>query len=89
MATPKDDNAAPTIYGVSHLDGRTPVAIKFDSSRNMLLDFNTTIAFNPSINASQTENDVPIAKATSSADNTTVRPWVVNATTGAVLAQQI
>lgn len=89
MATPKDDNAAPTIYGVSHLDGRTPVAIKFDSSRNMLLDFVTSIAFDPTINASQTENDFPLAKATSSADNKTVRPWVVNASTGAVLAQQI
>lgn len=89
MATPKDDNAAHTIYGVSHLDGRTPVAIQFDSSRNMLLDFSTSIAFDPSINASQTENDFPMAKATSSSDNKTVRPWVVNASTGAVLVQQI
>lgn len=86
MATPKDDNAVPTIYGVSHLDGRTPVAIKFTSNRSILMDYVTMIAFNPLINASQTGNDFPIAKATSSADNKTVRPWVVNASTGAVLA---
>lgn len=89
MANPKDDSAAHTIYGVSHLDGRTPIGIEFDSSRNMLLDFSTSIAFDPTINASQTANDFPLAKATSSADNKTVRPWVVNASTGAVLAQQI
>lgn len=83
--TAKDDNAVQTIYGVSHLDGRTPVQVKFDASRGMLVDTTTVIAFDPSVNMSQTDNDMPIAKATSSADNATVLPWVVNASTGAVL----
>lgn len=82
----KDDNGYPIIYGVSHLDGVTPIAIKFDSSRNILVDSTTTITFNPAINAT-TVNNYPLAKATSSADNITVRPWVVNASTGAVLIE--
>lgn len=88
MASPKDDNAAPVIYGVSHIDGRTPVQVKFDSSRAMLVDETTTIQFNPLVNMSNTDNDFPVAKATSSANNKTVLPWVVNATTGAVLISQ-
>lgn len=82
----KDDNGNPVIYGVSHLDGRTPIRVHFDpSTRRMKVDSSTAIAFNSNINMSQTDNDYPIAKATSSADNSTVKPWVVNASTGAVL----
>lgn len=82
----KDDNDSPVIYGVSHLDGRTPVRIHFrPNSRKMLVDSTTSIAFDPLINASQTDNDFPVARATSSADDSTVRPWVVNESTGAVL----
>ena len=86
--TSRDDNDNPVIYGVSHLDGITPVKIQFDSNRAMRVDTVTSIAFNPLVNASQTNNDNPIAKATSSADNKTVRPWVVNASTGAVLVTE-
>lgn len=85
----RDDNDNPIIWGVSHLDGVTPIQVKFSAAREMLLDFTTTIAFNPSINASVVPNNVKLALATSSADNTTIRPWVVNATTGAVLVDQI
>lgn len=81
----KDDNGFPILYGVSHLDGRTPVAVKFNSSRGMKVDTTTTISFSPAVNASQTVNGFPIAKATSSSDDSTVLPWVVNASTGAVL----
>lgn len=81
----KDDNAVQVLYGVSHLDGVTPVQVKFNALRGMLVDTTTSIAFSPTINASRTANDLPIAKATSSADNSTVLPWVVNASTGAVL----
>ena len=81
----KDDNFIQPLYGVSHLDGVTPVAITFDANRSMNVDSVTTIAFDPSINASRTPNDFGFAKATSSADNTTCKPWVVNASTGAVL----
>ena len=85
MSQSQDDNSVQVIYGVSHLDGVTPVGITFDANRGMEVDTTTTIAFDPSVNASRTQNDKMIAKATSSADNTTCRPWVVNATTGAVL----
>ncbi len=82
----KDDNSAPVIFGVSHIDGRTPVQVQFNPiTRAMKVDFLTVIGFNPIINASQTDNDFPIAKATSSSDDRTVKPWVVNASTGAVL----
>jgi hypothetical protein len=84
-----DDNCYPVIYGVSHLDGVTPVQVNFDpNTRSMLVDEASTIAFNPLINASQTGSMYPLAKATSSLDNKTVRPWVVNAFTGAVLISQ-
>ena len=81
-----DDNGAKVMYGVSHLDGVTSVLIKFTSSREMMVDTTTAIAFDPSI--IETMNRLtgrPLATATSSADNKTIAPWVVNASTGAVL----
>lgn len=82
----RDDNDRPIIWGVSHLDGITPVQIRFDASpRAMKVDTTTTIAFDPSVTASVVPNNIQLALATSSADNTTIKPWVVNATTGAVL----
>lgn len=86
MTTSKDDNDMPVLYGVSHLDGRTPVRIHFvPGTRAMKGDTTTSIAFDPSIVASQTDNDFPIAKGTSSTDDQTVLPWVVNASTGDLL----
>lgn len=83
----KDDNGFPIIFGVSHLDGFTPVQIQFDPvTRAMMVDTVTAIAFNPATATDhQNTTDYPFAKATSSADDSTVRPWVVNASTGAVL----
>lgn len=83
----RDDNDNPILWGVSHLDGVTPVQVKFTSSRSMMVDTTTSIAFSASVNANVVPNNVKLAKATSSTDNTTVRPWVVNATTGAVLIE--
>jgi len=81
-----DDNDKPILYGVSHLDGRTPVRVTFDPvTRGIMTDAVTSIAFNPSIKAAVNNNDYPLAMATSSADNRTIMPWVVNASTGAVL----
>lgn len=81
-----DDNGFPVIYGVSHLDGVTPVRIRFNpSTRGIKVDDTTSIAFNPLVNTNQNTNEYPFAKATSSADDATTRPWVVNASTGAVL----
>lgn len=81
----RDDNDFPILWGVSHLDGITPVQVGFNSDRSMKTDTTTTIAFDPSIDASVVPSNVKLATATSSADNKTIRPWVVNATTRAVL----
>ena len=80
----KDDNGANVLYGVSHRDGVTPVKVQFDGIY-MKIDTVTTIEFDPSVSASQTENGIPIAKATSLLDENTVLPIVVNEDTGAVL----
>jgi len=80
-----DDNGKSVIYGVSHRDGRTPVPIKFRSDGRMLTDSSTTIEFDPEITIDTTDNGRPIALATSSDDDTTIKPWVVNEDTGAVL----
>lgn len=81
----QDDNESQVLYGVSHLDGVTPVTVGFSSTGAMMVDDTTEIAFSPFINASRTVNSKRLATATSSADNTTIKPWVVNAYTGAVL----
>lgn len=82
----KDDNGFPVIWGVSHLDGVTPVQVKFDpATRGMKVDMATTISFDPSVDASVVPSNTFLAMATSSSDNATIRPWVVNASTGAVL----
>ncbi len=91
----RDDNDSPILWGVSHLDGVTPVQVKFvPGTRAIKVDASTSIAFDPSINASVVPNNVKLATATASTDdswavaNKTVRPWVVHATTGAVLVVQ-
>lgn len=87
----KDDNGNPIIWGVSHIDGVTPVQVKFTASRSIMVDTTTTIQFDPSIDANVVPSNVKLAKATASTDaswaisDKTTRPWVVHATTGAVL----
>lgn len=83
----RGDNDEPILWGVSHVDGITPVQVKFTSARNIMVDTATAIVFNPATVPTKlvVPANVKLATATSSADNTTVRPWVVNATTGAVL----
>lgn len=83
----KDDNGFPVIYGVSHLDGVTPVQVQFLDNGRVLTDRFTSISFDPDINASQTNNDFPIAKSVD--DDGNVRPWVVNANTGAILIDNV
>lgn len=82
-----DDNDKSVTYGVSHRDGISLVKIGFDGNRKMLLDFTTTIQFNPSKDASAPYG-LKLAKATSIDDDVTIRPWVVNDSTGAVLASR-
>lgn len=82
----RTDNDGPVIWGVSHLDGVTPVQVMFDPvTRAMKVDAMTAIAFDPSVDASVVPSNTFLAMATSSADDSTIRPWVVNASTGAVL----
>lgn len=82
----RDDNGNPIIWGVSHLDGVTPIQVLFDPvTRGMKVDTLTTITFDPSVDASVVPSNTFLAMATSSSDDATIRPWVVNASTGAVL----
>ena len=82
----KDDNSVQPMYGVSHLDGVTPIPVAFNpTTRRMKMDSITAIAFNPSKVTRRTDNDLPMLCATSSADNKLILPVVVNALTGAVL----
>lgn len=83
----RGDNDEPILWGVSHVDGITPVQIKFNADRSIKVDSTTSIAFNPAVNAAVVPSNVKLARATSSSDNITVRPWVVNATTGALLIE--
>ncbi len=85
----KDDNGQRVLYGVSHRDGITPVQIQFNpGTGGMKVDSTTTILFDPTIIKSQTDNDVPLSMGTSTADNITALPWVVNEDTGAVLVDR-
>lgn len=83
----RDDNDNPILWGVSHLDGITPTQIQFTSARAIKTDSTTSIAFDPATvpNTLVVPSNVKLATATSSADDKTIRPWVVNASTGAVL----
>lgn len=83
-----DDNDKSLAYGVSHLDGVTPVVIKFDASRKMLMDFITTIKF-PAALYTAGNRYYPLREAVSETDGKTIMPWVVNAGTGAVLASYL
>lgn len=87
----RGDNDEPVLWGVSHVDGVTPVKVSFTPARNIRVDNTTTIQFDPTTvpNALVVPSNVKLATATSSADNKTIRPWVVNATTGAVLVSPI
>lgn len=82
----KDDNGAPLLYGISAVDGVTPVQIKFNpNGGGMKVDFTSTISFTPELVSAQTDNDFPIAKGVSDADGETILPWYVNPSTGGVL----
>ncbi len=82
----KDDNFAPTLVGLSCIDGVTPIPIKFNPSNGgMEVDSTTVISVVPQDIQSRDNNDFPITKGVSSADGVTVLPWYVVPSTGAVL----
>ena len=61
----RGDNDEPILWGVSHLDGVTPVQVKFvTGTRVMMTDSTTSIAFDPNINASVVPSNVKLAMAT-------------------------
>lgn len=87
----KDDNDYPTIFGVSCVDGLSPVRITLNSSAHgMLIDTATVISVVPSVNFPDVDdNSMNVAKGVSSTDSTKVLPWYVNPTNGAVLVDLI
>lgn len=85
----KDDNDYPTVFGMSCVDGVTPVRITFDpTTRGMNIDSTTVISFTPSTTFHAVDdNSMPIAKGVKSTDATKILPWYVVPTTGAVLVE--
>jgi hypothetical protein len=87
FTTQKDDNYSNAIYGISCIDGVTPVRIQF-SSIGMLVDTTTAISVTPKEITQLDNNSVPVAKGVSSADGKTILPWYVVPSTGAVLTNE-
>lgn len=88
VATQKDDNGYPTIFGISCVDGVTPVRIQFSSTTGgMKTDDTTAISVTPAMRTATDDNDQPVAKGVSSTDSSVVLPWYVNPATGAVLIE--
>lgn len=85
----KDDNDFPTIFGLSCVDGVTPVRVTFNASNGgMNYDTTTVISFTPSSTFPQVDdNSMPIAKGVSSTNPNVILPWYVVPSTGAVLVQ--
>jgi hypothetical protein len=85
FSTQLDDNGYPCIWGVSCVDGKTPVKIVF-TSNGMKVDEITTISYTPPVlYNNKDDNDRPITTSVSTADGKTVLPWNVVPSTGAVL----
>lgn len=85
----KDDNGYGSWFGISSIDGVTPVQIVFDATTHgMLIDTVHTIAFTPPKHFPPVgANSVPVLKGVSTANAKTVLPWYVYPTTGAVLVE--
>lgn len=85
ITSQKDDNGKNTIFGMSCVDGVTPVKVQFGADGGMLLDSTTVISVVPREITQLDANSVPVAKGVSSSDGKTILPWYVNPDTGAVL----
>ncbi len=86
LTSQKDDNFHNTIFGISCVDGTTPVKIQF-SAIGMMVDTTTVISVIPKEITQLDGNSVPVAKGVSSSDKKTILPWYVNPATGAVLIE--
>lgn len=85
----KDDNGYGTWWGISSIDGVTPVQIKFNPvNKGMEVDLVHTIQFTPPKHFPPVgDNSVPVLKGVSSSDHKTVLPFYVYPPTGAVLIE--
>lgn len=84
VTTQKDDNGANCIFGISCVDGVTPVKIQF-TSNGMKVDTTTVISVVPKEITQLDANSVPVAKGVSSTNAKVILPWYVVPSTGAVL----
>ncbi len=88
LTSQKDDNYSNTIFGISCVDGTTPVKIQFSAPGYMLVDTTTVISVVPKEITQKDGNYVPVAKGVSSTNSKTILPWYVNPSTGAVLIEE-
>lgn len=85
LTSQKDDNGSNTVFGISCVDGVTPIKIQFTPPGFMKTDTTTVISVVPKEITQLDGNSVPVAKGVSSVDKKTILPWYVNPATGAVL----
>ncbi len=87
----RDQNRIPIWWGLSSVDGVTPVAIAIDSATNKpLMEIGTSVSAviaNLKVTFPRDGNRIPCVGGRSSADSTVVIPLSVNPATGAILAQ--
>ncbi len=88
VTTQKDDNGSNSIFGISCVDGVTPVKIQFSSNAGMLVDTTTVISITPTEITQLDANSVPVAKGVSSANAKVILPFYVVPSTGAVLTDE-
>ncbi len=88
ITTQKDDNDVGAIFGISCVDGVSPVRIKIHTNGGILTDTTTVISVVPIEITQLDANSVPVAKGVSSANSKTILPWYVNPATGAVLTDE-
>lgn len=83
-----DDNSKTAIFGISCVDGVTPVRIAFNASNGgMKIDTITVISIVPTPVGGIDENGRVVAKGVSSTDSSVILPWYVNPATNAVLVE--
>lgn len=84
--TQLDDNSQPCIYGLSSVDGVTPVRIRWVGA-GMAIDDTTPVSVTPTMIKDMDQNSKAVAKGTSEANDSIVLPWYVVPSTGAVCVE--
>ena len=87
----RDQNRIPIWWGLSSVDGVTPVPIAIDSvTGKVKMEIGTSVSAvmsNLGSTLPRDDNRIPCVGGVSNTDSTVVIPLSVNPTTGAVLAQ--